>query len=1048
MARTSVARPSRLLGIVLLALALAQLGIQAIARADTTAQPLPFTEDWSNSAQITTDDDWSGVPGIVGYRGDGLTGTALPGLDPGAVVTDGSGTPQDVNADELNPNTFTTGGIAEFSTLSDPVVAFQGSGTADAPHLVLHLSTTGAANVHIAYNLRDVDGSGDNAVQPVALQYRVGGSGNFSNVSEAFVADATTGPNAASLVTPINVELPDAVADQPLVFIRILTTDAAGSDEWVGIDDIAVTEEVTDLAPAVESTTPADGANDVAVDANVSITFSEAVDVSGTWFEITCTTSGAHTATTSGGSTTFTLDPDVDFETGETCTVTIVADQVSDQDTNDPPDTMAANYLFSFDTVPPVLPITPIHDIQGAAHLTTLDGDDVRTTGIVTAVAGNGFYLQDPSPDASDSTSEGIFVFTSSAPTVTVGDAIDVTGTVDEFRPGGAASTNLTTTEIGSPSVTVTSSGNDLPAATVVGAGGRVPPTEVIEDDATSDVETSGVFDPATDGIDFYESLEGMHVQVNDPVAVGPTNDFGEIAVLADDGAGTGVGIRSARGGIVVRPGDFNPERIIVDDTLADTPGVNTGDHITTPVVGVLDYSFGNFKLLTTSPLASVDEGLEQEVAEGPTAGQLSIATFNVENLDPGDGEEQFADLADLVVNHLRSPDLLTLEEVQDNNGPVNDGTVAADETLDTLVAAIAATGGPDYQWRQIDPVNNADGGEPGGNIRVAFLFRTDRGLTFMDREGGNAMTPVAVVSGTDGPELSISPGRIDPTNAAFTTSRKPLAGEFRWNGRPLFVVANHWNSKTGDEPLFGRFQPPTLASEAQRITQAEVVKAFVDSVLEVDPSANVVIAGDLNDFAFSPPLATLTDGGILHQLSDLLTPSERYSFIFDGNSQQLDHILVSDNLRSAVFGFDFVHVNVEFADQVSDHDPAYAMFGASAGCDIVGTGLDDELVGTDGPDHICGLNGNDTIDGGAGDDFVEGANGGDALIGGDGNDRLVGGHGEDTLVGGPGSDVMHGGNAADVFDASDGFASDSVDGGPGADDCSDVDEGDLVTGC
>ena len=139
------------------------------------------------------------------------------------------------------------------------------------------------------------------------------------------------------------------------------------------------------------------------------------------------------------------------------------------------------------------------------------------------------------------------------------------------------------------------------------------------------------VFDPATDGIDFYESLEGMLVQVNEAVAVGPTNGFGEIAVLADDGAGAGV--RSARGGIVVRPGDFNPERIILDDVLNPTPSVNTGDHFTTDIVGVFDYSFGNFKLLVTSELAGVDEGLEREIATATTARELSIATFNAKDL-------------------------------------------------------------------------------------------------------------------------------------------------------------------------------------------------------------------------------------------------------------------------------------------------------------------------------------------------------------------------------------------------------------------------------
>src|SRR6185312_8890044 len=162
------------------------------------------------------------------------------------------------------------------------------------------------------------------------------------------------------------------------------------------------------------------------------------------------------------------------------------------------------------------------------------------------------FWLQDPSPDASDATSEGIFVFTSSTPLVSVGDAVHVNARVQEFRPGGATSANLTTTELASPAVTLVSQGNPLPAPTVVGIGGRVPPNMVIEDDASSgDVETSGVFDPQTDGLDFWESLEGMRVELNAAVAVGPTNAFGETQIVGDDGVNAGP--RTARGGLLAR---------------------------------------------------------------------------------------------------------------------------------------------------------------------------------------------------------------------------------------------------------------------------------------------------------------------------------------------------------------------------------------------------------------------------------------------------------------------------------------------------------------
>jgi hypothetical protein len=189
----------------------------------------------------------------------------------------------------------------------------------------------------------------------------------------------------------------------------------------------------------------------------------------------------------------------------------------------------------------------------------------------------------------------------------------------------------------------------------------------VIEDDASGSVETSGVFDPATDGIDFYESLEGMRVQVNDALTVGPRNGFGEIPVVGDQSALAGVD--SVRGGVLVRPNDFNPERIILDDTLVATPVVNVGDGFATPVLGVMDYSFGNFKLNITGPLARVDGGLRREVTRVPRDQELVVGTYNVENLDPGDGGA-FARHAQLIVDHLRSPDLLAIEEIKTTTAP------------------------------------------------------------------------------------------------------------------------------------------------------------------------------------------------------------------------------------------------------------------------------------------------------------------------------------------------------------------------------------------
>jgi hypothetical protein len=938
----------------------------------------PFTQDWSNTGLITTDDNWDNVPSIVGYRGDDLT--AATGTDPQTVLADGTSTPVDVIANQTNPN-ITTGGVAEFQ-IANPVVALQGSGTADAPFVQIYLDTTSVNNINVSYLLRDIDGSTDNSTQPVALQYRVGTTGNFTNLPAAFVADASTGPSLATLETPVNVQLPAAVANQSQVQLRIITTNAVGNDEWIGIDNISIsgtpitstvptlTIQATDAAAAEAGSDPGTfritrtGDTSASLGVNYTVATGAGQATNGTDYTPNLTGTAAIAAGQSFVDITITPVDDSAVEGNETVTLTLV--DTADYDLGG---TSTATVTITDNDVAAG---TRIRDIQGAAHISPLNGQTVNNVpGIVTARTSNGFYLQDPNPDTNDGTSEGIFVFTSTAPIVAVGDSIQVSGTVSEFRPGGSGgSGNLTTTQISSPSIVTLSSGNALPTATVLGNGGRAIPTTVIEDDANGSVETNGIFDPAQDGIDFYESVEGMRVQVNNAVAVGPTSNNGEIPVLADNGANASV--RTARGGIVIQPGDFNPERIIIDDAIiTNEPQVNVGDSFNGATVGVIDYSFGNFKLLNTQPLPSVTSGgLQREVTNlTPSANQLTVGTFNVENLDPSDGATKFNNLASRIVNNLKSPDIINLEEIQDNNGPTNDSVVDASQTFQTLINAIASAGGPTYEFRQINPVDDTNGGEPGGNIRVGFLFNPGR-VQFVDRSGGTSTSSTTVSNVGGAPEPSFSPGLIDPTNSAFNASRKPLVGEFIFNGRTVFVVGNHFNSKGGDQPLFGANQPPVLSSETQRNQQATVVRDFVQSILAIDPNANVVVAGDLNDFEFSNPVNNLESAG-LKALIETLPQNERYSYVFDGNSQTLDHILVSSNLLNNLDGFDAVHINSEFAVQDSDHDPVLARFNLAPSV-INGTSDQDTLVGTSDNDRIIGGSGGDTLTGGPrSDQFV-----------------------------------------------------------------------------
>ncbi|MBZ6089512.1 endonuclease/exonuclease/phosphatase family protein [Streptomyces olivaceus] len=570
-----------------------------------------------------------------------------------------------------------------------------------------------------------------------------------------------------------------------------------------------------------------------------------------------------------------------------------------------------------------------IHDIQGSTRLSPYAGRQVAdVAGIVIGVRGyggsKGFWIQDPRPDADPATSEGVFVFTDAVPEVAVGDAVTVSGTVSEYVPGGTSSGNQSITEITRPTVAVVSGGNPVPAATTVSAR-SVPRAYAPEGDGTANGSVDGLrLRPGAYALDHYESLEGMNVRVSDARVVGASDPYTELWVTVKPRENS-----NRRGGTVYGSyDDQNTGRLQIQSlgTPADFPAADVGDTLSGTTAGPLDYSqYGGYTLVANEIGAPESGGTRRESTRPQSARELAVATYNVENLDPSD--DTFAAHADAIVHHLKSPDIVSLEEIQDNNGATDDGTVAADATVGRLIDAIVAAGGPRYDWRGIDPVDKADGGEPGGNIRQAFLFNPER-VSFTDRAGGDATTATGVRRVRGGAALTLSPGRVDPANPAWEDSRKPLAGEFVFRGRTVFVIANHFNSKGGDQGLAGRYQPPSRSSETQRHAQAEVVNTFAKEILSAQGDADVVALGDINDFEFSRTARILEDGGALWSAVKSLPRSERYSYVYQGNSQVLDQILVSPSVRHGGHpSYDSVHVNAEFHDQISDHDPQVLRF-------------------------------------------------------------------------------------------------------------------------
>jgi predicted extracellular nuclease len=555
-----------------------------------------------------------------------------------------------------------------------------------------------------------------------------------------------------------------------------------------------------------------------------------------------------------------------------------------------------------------------IPEIQGDGQFSPFQGETVETTGVVTLVTANGrdMWIQDVDGDGNPATSDGIFVDDRNRlfPQPEVGDIVTITGQVEELQFGNALPlTRIDDTEL----VSIDSTGNPLPAA--------VPlvdlPNELVEN-----------------GIDFWEPLEGMLVSVNNGFVVAATSRFGEFGMLlqADANAELGSGyfsqtkqilIRSLGGGDV----DYNPERILVDDASIDDPIiVIPGDRIRS-LVGVVDYTFGNYKLQPASVNVKNHKLPKLPVSRRSGGfGNTSITTYNVENLfdlidnpdkddegstpSPAELETQLSKLALAVEIELALPEILVVQEVENT------------AILQALGDRVNAAAGTNYTAVSFES-SDARG------IEVGFLWDADR----------VSLIEAFQMSGPD-VEAAFGPGSASP-------GREPLVGVFDIEGNEVTIIGNHFKSKGGDDPIFGVNQPPIRITEAQRKDQAQAVRNFVNGLLDADPGARVIVAGDLNDFQFGEPgegpdhpLAILEGGAgeiPLTNLINLEKPAEAFTFVFDGNSQVLDHILISPGLMDDYAAVDILHFNAGYPSDLgdvpgtpiraSDHDAVEARF-------------------------------------------------------------------------------------------------------------------------
>ncbi len=952
---------------------LALLGLLAApaAFADSVAQTLPFAQNWSNAGLITVNDNWTGVPGIEGFLGDDASTTTAPYAsgDPQTVVTVFGA--QDVIANQTTPNTNTTGGVAEFA-ITDPVVAFQGSGTADAPYLILYLNTTGASNINVAYNLRDIDGSADNSIQPVALQYRVGNTGNFTNVPAGFVADASSGPSLATLVTPVSATLPAAADNQSLVQVRIITINAVGSDEWIGIDDIGVTGGGgggTTLSINDVAVTEGDAGTVMAM---FTVSLSAPAGAGGVTFDIATADGVTNPATLADndyvmnslvgqtiamGNSTFafsvTVNGDMAVEANETFLVNVT--NVTGATLGDG---QGVGTINNDDVA-----LTPIHDIQGPGAASPLSGT-VSTRGIVTGVKTNGFFIQEPDAtiDANPLTSEGILVFTSSAPPAgaVVGALVQVTGTIAEFVPSQDP-LQPPLTELTTPTVVQISTGNPLPAA--------IPLTPTLPDPA-------GVHDQ-------LERLEGMRVSVASLTVSGPT--LGNVNEPMNTATSSGVFYGVVTG--VARPFreagipspdpapagtippiprfDSNPERIRVDsDSIVVGQLINVGfGQTVSNLVGPLDYTFRTY---TINPEATptVAGATPETAVSTPSSMEFTISSYNLERFfdttdDPGVSDpvltptafnDRLLKASRQIRNFLKTPDILGIVEIE------NLATLQGLATQINTDAALASQPNPMYQAFLVE-------GNDIGGIDVGFLVKTAPVFGATPR-----VSVTSVTQELDGTLFVNADASTETLNDRPPLRLNAVVNHPNASSYAVTVIVNHLRSlNSANSTAAGSSGWATAGDRvrAKRQKQAEDLANLVQARQIADPMERIVLIGDFNAFEFNdglgdsmsviggtptPDNQTVVPGdGIdlvnpdFTNLASTTSAADRYSFIFDGNAQSLDHILVNQALVNSTMARREEHsrINADFPGtdrndvmsnrRLADHDPIVAFFSVPA---------------------------------------------------------------------------------------------------------------------
>ncbi len=618
------------------------------------------------------------------------------------------------------------------------------------------------------------------------------------------------------------------------------------------------------------------------------------------------------------------------------------------------------------------LGLKTVAQIQGPGHSSPLRAHIVTTTGIVTAVGSDNWfpydldiYIQSQTPDGSPLTSEGLHISSDfNNVDIKLGQKIEVTGMVmEEMRTNGMGETTLRLTQ--PPKILE----RDLP----------LPEAKELSNIPTERIST---FDGSlmgkktldlNDGIDYWESLEGMRVKTRDLVVSGFRGGGEELLAISDrfylnlyvySKSSYSQDLLTHNGGLMpdFLEQDFNPELFVITTNhlskgiAVDKGGdeyysYNVGDEIAhselpgelQSLEGVMTYPknlFGGgeyalvlpepqeamkYENIKTQGFVKLKDRPKTQFNSHNNREEITLTTFNLENL-AGNRQDRIDKLAEMIDENLNCPDLINLVEVQDNNGFSLRKGASAEVTLKKIKVAVQQRCSlAHYEYINIDPFEQSEGGQPGGNIRVSLMYNQEK-LGFQYRGEFDPLTG-GHTGVLPGGILSLNPGRVFPLDEAFNGSRRSPVMEFYLKAnreKKLYFIGAHLNSKLGDTDFWGNLQPIAQLSDDRRAQMAEKLNQFARWIESENPKAHIFVLGDFNALSEESSMQVLagTDQ-FLRNGMEWIPRNQRYTTNHNGNSQPLDYIFMNRNVYSKdCTEVEVLHLNSDFMGRISDHDP------------------------------------------------------------------------------------------------------------------------------